>query len=78
MSRIFRLTSLQAVLLPGKSFILPCQSAPVMGDGRQEHALNKPRFKAAALCCHSLERDGREREKHEANSEGEAEDRDFY
>lgn len=74
MSRIFTLTSLQAVLLLylGKSFILPCQSEPVMGDGRQEHALNKPRFKAAALGCHSLERDGRERERDEANSEGDA------
>lgn len=44
-----------------------------VGDGRQERALNKTRFKAAALCCHSLEEGERDREKEEKNDEGEAE-----
>lgn len=44
-----------------------------MGDGRQERAPNKTRFKAAAPCCLSLERDRREREKDGENRKGEAE-----
>ena len=43
-----------------------------MGDGRQERAPNKARFKAAALCCCSLKKGGREGGKEEENRVGEA------
>lgn len=40
-----------------------------MGDGRQERALNKTGFKAAVLCCHSLEKDRRGRHEGKGVSE---------
>lgn len=38
-----------------------------VGDGRQERAPNKTRFKAAALCCHSRGEGRREGERERRN-----------